>query len=113
MLTLLQVGQTLKLTMKRHQIVDDATEVHVEEAEDADQDEEENVNESTGIAKKVVEEWETVKVHAISHYKGDIERSGATQHYSSETFENLHQKAFFIIENRQAQSPCIYCYHLS
>lgn len=37
-------------------------------------------------------EWKLNKIHAISHYKNDIKRSGATHHYNAELFENLHQK---------------------
>lgn len=41
--------------------------------------------------------WDMVKVHAISHYKKDIVLSGTTYHYSSELFENLHQKVNFLL----------------
>lgn len=35
--------------------------------------------------------WDIVKLHKISHCSADIERSGSTQHYSAELFENLHK----------------------
>lgn len=37
-------------------------------------------------------DWDLIKVHAISHYKEDIKRSGSTRHYSAELYEHLHQK---------------------
>lgn len=37
-------------------------------------------------------DWDLVKVHAISHYREDITRSGSTHHYSAELYEHLHQK---------------------
>lgn len=42
-------------------------------------------------AKGNIVDWNTIKVHAMSHYRQDIERSGTTQHYSAELYENLHQ----------------------
>lgn len=37
-------------------------------------------------------QWDLPKVHAISHVKSDIERSGTTNHYNTELYENLHQR---------------------
>lgn len=41
-------------------------------------------------------DWDVVKVHAISHFREDIMRSGTTQHYSAELYENLHQTVKYI-----------------
>lgn len=48
--------------------------------------------------KTVIREWkwDVIKVHAISHFIGDIERSGATKHYSAESYEHLHQKVSLV-----------------
>lgn len=56
--------------MKRQLTVDDEVELS---AEEVDEDIEENLNEENNTTKRVVEEWERVKVHAISHYRGDIQ----------------------------------------
>lgn len=36
--------------------------------------------------------WGVIKTHYISHFRSDIERSGVSQNYCTEMFENLHQK---------------------
>lgn len=42
--------------------------------------------------------WDIIKVHAITHYKKDIIRSGSTFQYSAEKYENLHQKVSFAVK---------------
>lgn len=41
---------------------------------------------------ELLEYWDVIKVHEICHFPRNIERSGATQHYNAELYENLHQK---------------------
>lgn len=36
-------------------------------------------------------DWKFPKIHAISHYKEDIMRSGVTENYSAEMWEMLHK----------------------
>lgn len=47
------------------------------------------------ISEDLQEHWDVIKVHEICHFPRNIERSGTTQHYNAELYENLHQKVKF------------------
>lgn len=53
-------------------------------------------------------DWDTIKVHAISHFRSDIARSGTTQHYNAELYENLHQTVRDAISHSSGMNFYVY-----
>lgn len=55
--------------------------------------------------------WGIIKTHYISHFRSDIERSGVTQNYCTEMFENLHQKVVFSTSSSLRFLQCTVKFH--
>lgn len=95
--------QALDEEMKKIKKKQKRSEIAVEEVV-SDTDEEDEGDELQQIPEdKPKSHWAVPKVHCISHYKGDIERSGVSSEYCSELFEHLHQKV-----NNTSHIPLIF-----